>query len=133
MTFFFPLHKVACNATTTCNSHGSCTYDGGCQCDNGFYATDCSGKLSLHYQIIKIFFAILNSLFDQLSVMLPKTVVVKESVDLMELVNVTLGFTCRIVQVSKIVFFFENCSDLNCEKNCYGNTKNVNQRQKVKK
>ena len=43
--FFFPLHKVACNATTTCNSHGSCTDDGNCQCDNGFYAANCSGKL----------------------------------------------------------------------------------------
>ena len=54
--FFFPLHKVACNATTTCNSHGSCTDDGYCQCDDGFYAANCSGKLSLNYSIIKIFF-----------------------------------------------------------------------------
>ena len=62
--FFFPLPKVPCNATTTCNGHGSCTNNGDCKCDNSFYAADCSGKLSLHYQIIKILFAILNALFD---------------------------------------------------------------------
>ena len=61
--YLFPLHKVACNATTTCNSHGSCTDDGNCKCDNGFYAANCSGKLSLHHSIIKIFFGILNALF----------------------------------------------------------------------
>ena len=43
---FFPLPKVPCNATTTCSDHGSCTNDGNCQCDNGFYAANCSGKLS---------------------------------------------------------------------------------------
>ena len=47
--FFFPLPKVPCDATTTCNSHGSCTNDGVCECDEDFYATDCSGKISLKY------------------------------------------------------------------------------------
>ena len=46
---FFPVPKVPCDATTTCNGHGSCTYDGDCQCDDGFYAANCSGKLSLNY------------------------------------------------------------------------------------
>ena len=54
--FIFPLPKVPCNAATTCNGHGSCTNDGYCQCNDGFYAADCSGKLSLNYSIIKIFF-----------------------------------------------------------------------------
>ena len=44
--FFFPLLKVPCDDTNTCNGHGSCTYDGDCKCDNGFYAANCSGKLS---------------------------------------------------------------------------------------
>ena len=61
---FFPLPKVQCDATTTCSGHGSCTNDGDCKCDNGFYAADCSGKLSLNYSIIKIFFEILNTLFE---------------------------------------------------------------------
>ena len=61
---FFPLPKVPCNATTTCSDHGSCTNDGYCQCDDGFYAASCSGKLSLNYSIIKIFFEILNTLFE---------------------------------------------------------------------
>ena len=61
---FFPLPKVPCNATTTCSDHGSCTNDGNCQCDNGFYTANCSGKLSLNYSIIKIFFEILNTLFE---------------------------------------------------------------------
>ena len=61
--FFFPLPKVPCNATTTCNGHGSCTNDGDCNCDNGFYAANCSGKLSLNYPIIKIFFEIINGFF----------------------------------------------------------------------
>ena len=60
---FFPLPKVPCNATTTCNDHGSCTDDGNCQCDNGFYAANCSGKPSFNYQIMKIYFLILNALF----------------------------------------------------------------------
>ena len=60
---FFPLPKVPCNATTTCSDHGSCTNDGNCQCDNGFFTANCSGKLSLNYSIIKIFFGILNALF----------------------------------------------------------------------
>ena len=47
--FFFPLHKVACNATTTCNGHGSCTNDGDCKCDDNFYGANCSGKISLKY------------------------------------------------------------------------------------
>ena len=61
--FFFPLTKVPCDATTTCNGQGSCTNDGDCICDNGFYAANCSGKLSLNRPIIHIFFLILNSLF----------------------------------------------------------------------
>ena len=40
----------------------------------------------------------------------------------MELANVTLGFTCRIVRVRNSIFF-EKFSDLNCEKNCSGDTK----------
>ena len=63
MPIFFPLPIVPCNATTTCNGHGNCTDDGNCKCDNGFYAANCSGKLSLHYSIIKIFFGIWNALF----------------------------------------------------------------------
>ena len=98
--FFFPLPKVPCNATTTCNGHGSCTSHGDCQCDDGFYAANCSGKLSLNYSIIKIFFEILNTLFEQLSVMLPKTAVIKESVDHMELVTVILLFTEKNAQVN---------------------------------
>ena len=47
--FFFPLPKVPCDPTTTCNSHGSCTNDGVCECDEDFYATDCSGNISLKY------------------------------------------------------------------------------------
>ena len=62
-TDFFPLPKVQCDATTTCSGHGTCTNDGDCKCDNGFYTADCSGKLSLNYSIIKIFFGILNALF----------------------------------------------------------------------
>ena len=62
--FYFTLTKVPCNATTTCNGHGSCTDVGNCKCDNGFYVADCSGKLSLKYSIIRIFFGILNALFE---------------------------------------------------------------------
>ena len=54
---------VLCNATTTCNGRGSCTDDGDCKCDNGFYAANCSGKLSLNYPFIKIFSEILNAFF----------------------------------------------------------------------
>ena len=61
--FFFPLPKVPCDATTTCNGHGSCTDEGNCKCDNGFYAANCSGKLSLNCTIIQMFFEILNALF----------------------------------------------------------------------
>ena len=61
---FFPLPKVLCDAINTCNGHGSCTNHGDCQCDNGFYAANCSGKLSLNYSIIKIYFAILNALLE---------------------------------------------------------------------
>ena len=43
---------------------GNCTNHGDCQCDKGFYAADCSGKLSLNYSIIKIFFEILNALLE---------------------------------------------------------------------
>ena len=91
--FFFPLPKVPCDATTTCNGRGICTDDGNCKCNSGFYAANCSGKLSLNYSIIKIYFGILNALLKQLSAMLPKTAVDKESVDQMELVNVKLPFT----------------------------------------
>ena len=61
--FYFPLTKVPCDATTTCNGHGSCTNDGDCECDSGFYAVNCSGKLSFNRSTIKIFFEILNALF----------------------------------------------------------------------
>ena len=54
--FYFPLTKVPCNAATTCNGHGSCTDDGNCKCDNGFYAVNCSGKLSLNCLIIEMLF-----------------------------------------------------------------------------
>ena len=50
--FIFPLPKVPCDATTTCNSHGNCTNKGDCECDDGFYAADCSGKISLKYRTI---------------------------------------------------------------------------------
>ena len=60
---FFSLPKVLCDATTTCNDHGSCTDDGNCKCDNGFYAANCSGKLSLNYSIIKMFFLNLKCSF----------------------------------------------------------------------
>ena len=63
MPFIFSFTKVPCNATTTCNSHGSCTDDGSCKCDDGFYAANCSGKLSLKYLIINIVFEISNVLF----------------------------------------------------------------------
>ena len=51
--------------------------------------------------------------------MLPKTAVVKEFVDQMELVNVTLDITWRIVQVSlRYVILFFNTVLMYCEKNC---------------
>ena len=61
--FYFTLTKDPCDANTTCNGHGSCTNDGDCICDNGFYAANCSGKLSLNCLIIEMFFEILNYLF----------------------------------------------------------------------
>ena len=57
-------------------------------------------KLSFHYQIIKICFENINAFFDQLRAMLLKTAVIRESVDQMELVTVTAGFTWKIAQVS---------------------------------
>ena len=54
---------VECDAAQNCSGQGICGPDGTCQCDNGFYAANCSGKLSLNYSIIKIFFEI-NALLE---------------------------------------------------------------------